>query len=357
MIDIGAYELQNFGVAQAHIVDILADESDGNVAPGDLSLREAIGLANGNVGFADTITFALGLNGGTITLVLGQLSITDAVSINAQNLGAGIIIDASGNDPTPDSTLDDGNPMNDGDGSRIFDINDFLTPNVDVTLNNLNLTGGDAAGSGGAIRSLESLRVLDSTITENNAGFDGGGISAAGNLTILRSTLSENAGYEGGGAYFRSLSGNFIITDSTVADNLATNRGGGLTIVDSAAVNITSSTLSGNVSGTRGGGLYLIDSDASTITNSTISGNDADSEGGGIFSITRAGDTTTITHSTITLNRADDDDDNTGSGGGLHANIEGTLNLRHTIIAENIDKSDTGPDLFVTLDPAGTFNR
>ena len=55
-IDIGAYERQTVP-GLSLVVDTLADENDGNYSLGDLSLREAIGLANGSIG-ADTITFA-----------------------------------------------------------------------------------------------------------------------------------------------------------------------------------------------------------------------------------------------------------------------------------------------------------
>ncbi|MEL7472970.1 MAG: hypothetical protein AAGK04_06585, partial [Planctomycetota bacterium] len=45
------------------------------------TLREAIVLANDNGASDDTITFAAGLAGSTITLTQGELSITDGVQI------------------------------------------------------------------------------------------------------------------------------------------------------------------------------------------------------------------------------------------------------------------------------------
>src|SRR5262245_49322027 len=86
---------------------------------GVTSLREAL-FATNLVGGADTIEFAASLTGGgpaTLTLTHGELPIADDLTINGP--GADLLtIDASGNDPTPDSTLDDNDYLSDGDGSR-----------------------------------------------------------------------------------------------------------------------------------------------------------------------------------------------------------------------------------------------
>ena len=59
-------------------------KATGIIAAGDLSLREATELARGSVLTADSITFAASLTSGgpaTIVLTLGELAITDALSI------------------------------------------------------------------------------------------------------------------------------------------------------------------------------------------------------------------------------------------------------------------------------------
>jgi CSLREA domain-containing protein len=61
-VDIGAVELGAFPT-ESLVVDLLADEDDGTFAAGDLSLREAIGLANAHPN-ATTITFAPALFAG-----------------------------------------------------------------------------------------------------------------------------------------------------------------------------------------------------------------------------------------------------------------------------------------------------
>ena len=81
-------------------VDNPIDELDGNSNPGDLSLREAIFLANSTAG-ADTIQFAANLDGAVLNQTLGNLNITDDVSIigSANPIivnNAGIVIQANG---------------------------------------------------------------------------------------------------------------------------------------------------------------------------------------------------------------------------------------------------------------------
>ena len=88
-----AYELKPV-VSLSLVVDTLADENDGDNSPGHLSLREAIDLANANP-MPDTISFDPSLAGGTIHLTLGELAITDSVTILGP--GAGITTIDAGN--------------------------------------------------------------------------------------------------------------------------------------------------------------------------------------------------------------------------------------------------------------------
>ena len=126
--DMGAYEFKP-AVSLSLVVNTLADENDGDYSPGHLSLREAVALANANP-MPDTISFDPSLDGGTIHLTLGELAITDSVTI----LGPG----------AENLTIDAGNH------SRIFDINDYdYTTNIDVAIDGLTLTGGNATGCSG----------------------------------------------------------------------------------------------------------------------------------------------------------------------------------------------------------------
>ena len=67
-------------------VDTLSDDPTAG-----LTLREALAAADGAAG-ADTIEFAAGIQGGTITLTGGQLGVGSDVTIDG---GTGVTIDAN----------------------------------------------------------------------------------------------------------------------------------------------------------------------------------------------------------------------------------------------------------------------
>src|SRR5262249_25604909 len=159
------------------------------------SLREAITTANADTG--DTIQFAPNLNGATIQLSnLGELKITSAMTIDATSLAGGLTVKAFDTDTTP----------NNGNGTRIFNVDDGNAAAINVTINSLTLTGGDVGGAsnaGGAILSKENLDVINSIVTGNFATGDGAGIqSTTGQLYLIGTTVSNNtATLDGGGLY------------------------------------------------------------------------------------------------------------------------------------------------------------
>ena len=154
-------------------VDSLAD----NMTPNDnlVTLREAIIAANtdattddGDIGSgADTIDFAPALfpSPQTITLTLGELPITESVTITGP--GRDTLTLAAGLD------------------ARIFNI---AAEAGDVTIQGVTLSGGNpAAGlTGGAVlsKALGMLTIVDSAITGNTANEFGGGVYATGDVTV-----------------------------------------------------------------------------------------------------------------------------------------------------------------------------
>ena len=236
---------------------------------------------------------------------------------------------------------------------RIFDISAAAAPAV--TLTGVTLAGGNPAGDGGAIRAQGSatVTIADSVISGNTAttvNGSGGGIAVAfGSLTVQRTVIDGNVAGGAGGGISLGDPDLVLIEDCTVSGNVAGFHGGGIQRLTTftAPVIIRGTTISGNMAVPfwQGGGLSFEDfGDAPiTIENSTISGNTAGAVGGGISwaqLLQSQGNTSamspllTITHSTITLNTAD-------QGGGVVLGDGATL--RNTIVSGNTAAS--GPDL------------
>ncbi len=350
-IDIGAFELQEFSDLNL-LVDTLVDESDGDFSRGDLSLREAIELANANpvpdtIRFDPLFTAIAGPLPATILLTMGELAITDSVEIIG--LGAELLtIDASGNDPTPDE--------NNGDGSRVFNIDDHnFSMSTNVEIRGLTLTGGDSSNVGGAIASSEELLLADSIITNNFSSFSGGGIFADSRATTTlngvsvtgnRSGLTASRRGQGGGVTaFAALT----LIDTDISENFASDVGGGMFFINrglGGSLTVTGSTFSNNHSERNGGGIYartFRDVDV-TITNSLVSSNSTTSFGAGIYAATSGG---TIDFSGLTVlnNHAEgfSSSDNP-SGGGLFARAErnGHIRIAASTVSGNMVTGEFG---------------
>ncbi|HEY2415572.1 MAG TPA: choice-of-anchor Q domain-containing protein, partial [Pirellulaceae bacterium] len=299
-VDMGAVEVG--AVPFPLVVTTADDELDAVATANDLSLREAIGLANGSLG-SNTITFAPALNGQPILLSLGQLEISDSVTIT----GNGI-----------DNTVIDGQQQ-----SRVFDI---LATSADVTFNELTVSSGRTDSqdeAGGGIRSFTNgqLTILNSVVSGNmTVGDDspGGGIASSGPLVILNSTIAGNQAFgidsPGGGIFALD---SLAVLSSTISDN------------STAGLNATGG-------GIYAGGLARV----TRVTNSTISGNSTIGEnasGGGIFAAgyVAVTNSTLIRNSVAALN---------SDGGG--AFLSTTATFRNAIAAQNHDyENSSHPDL------------
>lgn len=310
-IDVGAFELQATEVPLSLVVDTLVDELDEDYSTGDLSLREAIALTNQNHLTADVISFDPSLAGGTIHLELGELFVTDSLTLIG--LGASLLtIDATANDLTP--------LLNNGDGSRIFSVDDGNDEFESVVaISGLTLTGGDPFSGGGAIRNKEDLTVTACTISGNSAVANGGGLlSLDGKLSVVDSIISGNTSHKDYAQY-----------------------GGGGALASFSYLKLMGTAIFGNASEAHGGGVFSGDGETKII-NSTISGNESGTaasnfaDGGGVFigkgsdpAMTRA---VTIAHSTITLNNS------FGAGRGVFVDpsvVSGPL-VDHSIVAGNL---------------------
>ena len=271
--DIGAFELQDSTTTtpefpDAVVVSTLEDENDGDFSEGDLSLREAISIANEQEG-TDIISFAESLSGGTISLseniedprglgtINAELLITDSVEIDG--LGA------------KNLTLDG---LNAGNG--IFRIEG---DNTNVTVEGLNITNGSrrafffngATVGGAVVASSNSSFILRNSVISNSIADSAGAISSSGNVEIVNSLITGNesgGGQSPGGAVV--VNGNLSVINSTIAQN----TGIGITNLGTAA--IANSTITD--------GIRLINPDSTTITSSIVSRNNSEANAPSIFS-------------------------------------------------------------------------
>src|SRR5262249_45366878 len=146
-------------------------------SPGHLSLREAVRLANANLG-ADAITFGgifsdasadvISL-GSALPDLTGELSITgpgaDLLTVRRDSASA----------------------------FRIFTV----ASGASVEIAGLTIANGNTT-LGGGIYNQGNLTVTNSTFSGNSAG-GGGGVYNFGMLTVSNSTLSDNSAHNGGG--------------------------------------------------------------------------------------------------------------------------------------------------------------
>ena len=368
-IDIGAFEYQATSDLNL-LVDTLVDESDGDYSRGDLSLREAIELANlwpssDKIHFDPALTAA---GSATIPLIKGELKITDDVTITGP--GANLLtIDASGNDPTPG--------QRNGDGGRHFNIDDGTSDLIEVSISDVTLTGSTLFSSGRVILDRENLSLSRVSIVGDTKGgnyviahflgllqlsectisgnFGGAINSSGGDVEIANSTFADNFGLFTLQSCIYVIQGDLTLTHSTISDN---GPNLGVTLLN-GKLDVVASTISGNAGGifSRNAEVHVADSNildnmmsggiseggigvdggSLSVVRSNIAGNSARSnvQGGGIW--TRNGATLSVVGSHIANNDAP-------FGGGIRIS-EGTASIVDSTIAGNTSDSPTGSNL------------
>ena len=182
--------------------------NNGTDAPvsNELSLRQAIVLANADAtaGTSDTIAFDSSLGSSTINLTQGQLELSGA--------GAGTIT-IDGSSPSTPVTL------NTSYGNRVFQIDS----GVQAVITNVNIENGDVTNSnGGAIFNAGTLTLSNANVSDSYASY-GGGIENQGMLTLSNITLTSNNAANSGGAI--DSTGTLTVNDSTLTSNAAADGG------------------------------------------------------------------------------------------------------------------------------------
>lgn len=289
---------------EALVVTTLDDENDSDPAsqPDDMSLREAIALANADSSYS-VIRMEEGLTGAVLLdEQLGALVISESVGLFG--LGADV------------------NAIDGQSASRVVNI---VGDDLDVLLSDFSISNGN----------LE-------TINEGGAGirYDGSGM-----LTIQRSQIfgNQTSGTSGVGAGIQLLSGELSVHESWIHENTTIGPfAGGGGIWARGPVTLVASTVSGNAThgiDSHGGGIHAFLTELVAM-NSTISGNSTlASDGAGIYA---AGSQIGLEFATITDNHASDEGGGIAVGSPLISKIE----LGHAIVAQNTD-GGVAPDLAI----------
>ncbi|MEO0483996.1 MAG: choice-of-anchor Q domain-containing protein [Planctomycetota bacterium] len=257
--DIGALEFQVFNFT----VDNAGDVSDGDLSPGQLTLREALEIVGPNPG-AETIRFSEALAGQTILLTGTQLEVGPETTI--EGLGADrLTIDAQGL-------------------SRVLFATSFGSGDLgDTIIRGLSITGGRVENNDGAgIRSQADGLVLD-------------GVHVFGNRLV-----DDVGSFEDGGAGLHSTGNRTVIRNSTFSDNEGDGYGGAA-FIGSDTLEVTNSTFSNNRTDAEGGAFYFgRNLNSASIRNSTFFRNQADADndggelGGAIYSALGGTDVLTL---------------------------------------------------------------
>jgi uncharacterized repeat protein (TIGR01451 family) len=362
-------------------VDTLSDESDGDFSVGDLSLREAIQLANLDPD-SNSIAFDPALTGGgpvTILLTLGEIEITESVSIvgpgqtqltlSGSSASRIFMIDDGINNSFIDVAISglrfiDGNAMNSSTtnptrGGAVYN-EEYLTltdatfsGNVaqdsggaiynvlgDVVVEGVTFSGNTATNEdgGGLYLDLGTHTLSNSTFTGNHAGDQGGGLG----INLFHANLSarfenveftNNSADDDGGGLSKTGNGELVLRDCEFTGNIAGDDGGGAFVLQ-GSVTVRRSVFDGNTStsNSRGGGALYAQSAAVRIEESAITNNAANRNGGAIMELSA---NVTIANSTISGNSTN------GDGGGI-ATQNGTMTVINSTIFGNTAAQDGG---------------
>lgn len=375
--DIGAFERQPASQFTPNVFEVstLDDESDGNFTFGDLSLREAIELANRSPDH-DRIIFSenlprqvsLFLPNDTfprlIELEFGAIPIEFDLTIEGLGSSATAISQLTPNSShfeisevamanisglrltgASDSailnfghlTLDDMNIReNDGfQGGAVLNFGQLEISNSSLSSNLVEDAGGAIYNSPDAFTGMTpSVNISGGVLSGNGAGASGGAIFNIGNVELDQVVVSSNTAGEFGGG-IENLRGSLTIRQSQIIDNTADSSGGGIESRD--ALEISGSTIAGNTATNgSGGGIVLSnqfaeDNTSVMIRNNTFNNNRAGDNGGGIDVNRGSGAQIVIRNNTIWENSA-------GSGGGVEVSDDGSVGrvtIDFNTIAEN----------------------
>ncbi|MBP9142960.1 MAG: hypothetical protein KBF21_01800 [Thermoanaerobaculia bacterium] len=323
----------------------------------ELALDAAVASANSGGG---TITFACGAEPVTIALT-GAKTITAFVTVDSDllvtlsggNTTRHFVVAAGGYLTLRDIALVQGQAAGGGAilaeaTSEVHFFSTTITDNVSTTVGGAiaatgavvhgygsRIADNQAAGAGGAVHLTGGRLDLSLVLLHgNSAGGAGGAVAINGcnQLAVFLASFDENAAVgDGGGLDVSGCSG--FIDQSQIVMNTATGKGGGMHLAGGSAVSLNYGTIGRN-SAAEGGGLFQESGTSSIHRQVTFSDNQATAvgaRGGGVANL----GTLQLENNTVSGNSA------VGSGGGVHS--EGSTTLRFVTIAWN--QADVGGGL------------
>ena len=229
-----------------------------------------------------------------------------------------------------------------GGSHRVFKVTSGTVIFRDLTIR-YGYSDYDGDSGGGIMFEGTALTVERCFINANKSYYYGAGIySSAGTVNIIDSVILGNrASSTAGGIY--AYNSSWTIESSTISGNSGSVAGG--IYLTRADMVISDSTVSGNTASSYGGGIYVYNASTLSINNSTVSNNFAyDHDGGGLYNA--SGCTTKINNGTFAGNFAMDE------GGGIFNTSAGRVEMRNTIIADNMAGTEPN-DCFGVLDSYG----
>lgn len=225
------------------LVDTLSDIDNGDYSAGNMSLREAIRLANNKPG-ADVIQFAPNLTG---TILMNGTRLP-AITDDLQIIGSGAQkLTINGNDRSQILLID----------SSAGNIDPPRPGTLNVSISGLTFSHGrtpdnfQPISSGGAIQNLQgNLSLKNVTIRDSHSGRDGGAVeNFLGTLIADNCAFINNTAVQFGGAIMsEDFGGNealLSMTNTTVSGNRANRFGGGILVLTGAA-EMVNCTIVGN---------------------------------------------------------------------------------------------------------------
>ncbi len=221
----------SFTTRPAFLVTTVLDENDPGPASGaDLSLREALALAETIFG-GDSIRFDPALEGKTISLDGDPLPIRSDLNIDGSGLQQGVTISGAGRsgvfevEPGVEAliracTIRDAGFETNSSGIPLASGTGIINRGR-LTLSRSSIVENRAAARGGGIHNQKAatLIALNCTLARNRAPVRGGGIYNEGTMVLRNSTVSQNRSSSGGGVSAESADNHLVNT--IVAGNLA----------------------------------------------------------------------------------------------------------------------------------------